>query len=161
MLKLSHVRLIVISGLVWLAVGAGLLPFGLKLLIASTQPGNSTPLVNLLSPYLGGEQQVALMLVAIGMFVGYWKSKKVLSKTVVRSVMRIRSLPNPTSIFKIYAPGYYVLLGGMMGLGMSMQYFGIPIDIRGAIDVAIGSALINGAMTYFRSAAEEPTPNKG
>jgi hypothetical protein len=26
----------------------------------------------------------------------------------------------------------------------------IPFDIRGGVDVAIGSALINGAMLYFR-----------
>lgn len=160
MFKLSHAKLIIISGLVWLGVGGFLLPLGLKLLISSTQLGNG-PLVDLLSPYLGGPQQVALMLVAIGMFVGYWKSKKVLLKSVNRSVLRIRSFPNPTSILNIYGKGYYALLLVMIGLGTSMKYLGIPEDIRGTVDIAIGSALINGAMSFFRCAAEEPTPNKG
>jgi len=37
-----------------------------------------------------------------------------------------------------------------MGLGMGIRYFGVPVDVRGLIDVAVGSALINGAMLYFR-----------
>jgi hypothetical protein len=40
----------------------------------------------------------------------------------------------------------------MMALGLVFRFLPIPIDLRGLIDVAIGSALINGAMLYFRAA---------
>jgi hypothetical protein len=43
----------------------------------------------------------------------------------------------------------------MMMLGMIFRYLPIPIDVRGFIDLAIGSALMNGAMLYFRAARIE------
>jgi hypothetical protein len=56
------------------------------------------------------------------------------------------------SLTQIYSPTYYLLIGIMIGLGLSLKIFGLPIDIRGLVDVTIGAALINGAMLYFRSA---------
>jgi hypothetical protein len=38
----------------------------------------------------------------------------------------------------------------MVLLGLVIRFLPIPIDARGLVDVAIGSALINGAMLYFR-----------
>ena len=42
----------------------------------------------------------------------------------------------------------------MVGLGALIKVLNLPLDVRGAIDIVIGSALINGAMIYFRSAFE-------
>jgi hypothetical protein len=49
-----------------------------------------------------------------------------------------------------YDQKYWILLCLMMMLGMMFRFLPIAVDIRGGIDVAIGSALINGAMLYFR-----------
>jgi hypothetical protein len=40
----------------------------------------------------------------------------------------------------------------MILLGLSMRFMPILIDVRGVIDVAIGFALLNGSMLYFRLA---------
>jgi hypothetical protein len=45
-----------------------------------------------------------------------------------------------------------MLMGIMILLGLSMKWLGLPIEIRGTIDVAIGSALMNGGIAYFRTA---------
>lgn len=140
--------LALISGLVWMIVGCYLMPLGFKLLLE----GSGGPLIDLLAPYLGGASQVSLLLVALGLFVGYMKGRHVLQKAAVKGIARIQSLPNPSSLAKIYNAKYYLLLGGMVALGMSIKWFGVPHDIRGAIDVAIGAALIQGSMVYIRFA---------
>lgn len=156
MLKLSHTALIAISGLVWLAIGVFLLSLGLNLIVASTQPEflaieKQYPILATLEPYFGIEQ-AALFLIVACLFVGYAKGRYVLGKSARRGVARILTFPNPTSLANIYSMPYLLLIGGMVGLGMSIKYFGLPNDVRGAVDVAIGSALINGAMIYFRLA---------
>jgi hypothetical protein len=149
MLKLSHSLLVFLSGLVWFAVGCSLLPLGLKLLVLSSQTNNEF-LMNTFTSYVGNAEYVAILFIALGLFIGYTKSKYVLSKSVKRSVERIKKFPNPTSLFNIYGRVYYILLAGMIGLGASMKY--LPNDVRGIIDVAVGAALINGAILYFRLA---------
>lgn len=155
MLKLSHAALVLISGLVWLAVGLFLFPLGLKLLVGSATAyvfsENSYPLISLLTPYLG-PQQAAIFLIVIGLFIGQLKGKTVLNKSIQRSIKRIKTFPNPTSITNLYSYPYLILLISMVGLGISIRYFGVPNDIRGFIDVAVGAALIRGALNYFREA---------
>lgn len=152
-MKCNHVTLAWISGLVWIAVGFFLLTFGLSLLtLPLTADAVNTPLLDLVAPYFGGNEQAIVVLVAIALYIGFLKGKHVLGKSARKGVERLKILPNPVSIAKIYSAKYYILLGGMVGLGMSIKYFGIPTDVRGFIDVAIGSALIQGGVIYFRLA---------
>lgn len=153
-MKMSHAALALLSGLIWMAVGSFLLSLGLKLLLGSLDPGHvsSLPIIDNLSSTFGGAEQVALLLVALGMLIGYMKGRHVLGKSAVKGIERIKSLPNPSNLSKIYSAKYYLLLGGMMALGMSIRFFGVPDDIRGLIDVAIGAALIQGSLIYIRYA---------
>ncbi len=150
MFKVSHNALIIISGCIWLAIGCFLLPLGLNFLIKSIDPNVdiSRPLLNFLSPYAQGLDQAALLLVALALAIGYMKGTKIFSKTVQRSVDRILTLTNPASISQIYTKKYCILLGVMVLLGILVRF--LPNDIRGFIDVIIGSALINGAELFFR-----------
>jgi len=157
MFKLSHSMLVFLSGLVWMIVGLWLLPLGLNLLLSDTQTGlivdsSRYPLIGALAPYFGGWEQAALLLVAAGLLIGFFKGRYVLGKSAKRGIERIQSFPNPASLSKIYSPKYYILLGTMIGLGISIKLLGLANDIRGFIDVAIGAALINGAVIYFREA---------
>jgi hypothetical protein len=150
MINVSHKTLIYISGLVWLAVGLMLLRFGLNLLRDTSQ---AMPLATFVAPYIGEAIGLALaLLVALAAFVGYLKGVFVLGKSAKKGVERLLAFPNPTKITNLYSAKYYILLGLMVGLGISMKYIGLPNDIRGLIDVTIGIALITGALVYFRAA---------
>lgn len=153
-MKLSHTKLIVLSGIVWFAIGAYLLNLGLNLLIGSIAGTESTPLLTFLSPFMGTLQTAALTLIIAALAIGYFKGRYVLGKSAKRGVDRIRSFPNPAPLSKIYSGKYYLLLGSMVALGISIKYMGLSNDVRGFIDAAIGAALINGAMIYFRLAQE-------
>ena len=155
MLKLKHTTLVVISGLVWFGIGVYLLQLGLNLLFESvhfsaTSLTGTYPLVNFLKQYSGSAEGAMLIVVVISLFIGYLKGRYVLGKSAQKGVQRILSFPNPTSLGNIYSAKYYVLLGGMVALGISVKYLGFTHDVRGLVDVTIGSALINGAMIYFR-----------
>ena len=151
--KVSHFTLIFLSGLVWLAIGCFLLPLGINFIVDSILKENASqphPVLNFISPFAGGLEQAALVWIALALLVGFLKGRTVFAKSVLRSVNRILSLPNPVSLGKIYTPAYYILLGSMVLIGILVRF--TTQDIRGGVDVAIGSALINGAMLYFRQA---------
>jgi hypothetical protein len=147
---MKHRGWIVLSGFVWLFIGVFLLYKGLRLIAqASFQSGS---LCDRMQGTFGTPQQAATIFIAIGLMVGFFKGRFVLIKTVRRVVSRISSLPLPIRFKDAYSPSYYILIGSMMVLGMGFRFLPIPLDIRGTIDVAIGSALINGALLYFRAA---------
>lgn len=158
-MKLKPGILIVISGLVWLAVGVYLMQLGIGFLLegytTAASNGSGTPLITWLKPYAGGFELAALLLVVVALYIGYLKGRYVLGKAAKRGVARILSLPKPIPLSKIYAPRYYLLLGLMVMIGLCMKWFGVSKDWRGFIDVAIGAALINGSIIYFRMARLE------
>lgn len=159
-MKLSHTKLIVISGLIWFTVGCWLLPLGLSLLSEASKhelnTGVTLPFIRGIAPYVGGFEQGMIAIVIGALMIGYVKGRFVLGKSAIKGMERIRSLPNPANLSGIYSPKYYMLLGGMVFLGMSIKWLGLPNDIRGFVDVTIGSALINGAMIYFRALMMQP-----
>lgn len=150
MLKLSHSAMTFISGAVWLAIGIFLLQLGLNLLFVQLfDLRSTTPLLNLLRGLLN-HQEAAVLIAAIALYIGFLKGKHVLTKAANRGIERTLTLPNPAPIHQIYSRQYYLLIGIMVLLGISIKFLGLPNDIRGAIDIAIGSALINGSIHYFR-----------
>ena len=153
-MKLSHSKMILLSGMVWFAIGLYLLQLGLNLLIGGINADLSAkdiyPLIHILKKFFSSVESASIALLSVALFIGYLKGRYVLGKTAVKGVQRILSFPNPAKISQIYDAKYYILIGCMICLGVSIKFFGLSNDIRGAIDVAIGSALINGALVYFR-----------
>lgn len=145
--------LIILSGLVWLAVGGFLLTLGLNLLVGGTYNGQLPgpyPWMEGLTPLLGSAEYAAVALIALGMFIGHFKGRYVLARSAHKGALHIRKLSDPAPLHQMYPLKNYILIALMMGLGMSIKALGIPSDIRGFIDVAVGSALIHGAMAYFK-----------
>lgn len=120
-----------ISGLIWAMAGFLLLYKGLHIL--GTLP----------------DQNLATWLVVGGLFLGFMKGRFILSKTVNRISTRIAELPTPIHFIDVYPKSYWILLSSMMGIGLILRL--VPAPVHGCIDVAVGSALINGAMLYFRA----------
>lgn len=154
MFKASHSTMITISGIIWLAIGCMLLSLGLNFIVESILKDNlltmQRPIIDFFGSFLGGPDQGALMAIVLALLIGFAKGKFVFKKTVGRTVARICALPNPAPITQIYAKSYYLLLALMFFLGYIVRF--LPLDVRGFVDVIIGSALINGSMLYFRQA---------
>lgn len=153
-MRLSKTAWIAISGLTWFVVGIGLLTLGLNFIVYKAQlhPTETGSLIAKLAPIAGGREQGALALIAIGLVLGFIKGRFVLVKTVKRVSERILGLQAPIQLTQVYSKGYLLLIGGMVLLGISMKWLGLPAEVRGLIDVAVGSALMNGSSAYFRVA---------
>lgn len=145
-MKFSHVSWILFSGAVWLGIGVMLLKKGLDLIILAAQdPAYASTLL--------GHEQIALGLIVAGLFLGFLKGRFVLRKSVDRITQHICSFPTPVAFKNIYPKSYYLLLGSMVLLGLAFKWLPIYPELRGFVDVTIGSALINGSMLYFRRAS--------
>jgi len=138
-------------------MGIFLLSMGLHFILETIHTPSLTQIVgrfsitNSLRHFISDPTQCVIVTITIALLLGFIKGKMALAKSVRRQVKRIESLPNPASVKYLYSKGYYLLIAFMMLLGMLMRFFPITIDTRGAIDIVIGSALINGAMLYFRT----------
>lgn len=136
---------IAFSGFIWFFIGSFLLYKGLNFL------SQAVVLPDSFCSRFEEPGHVATVLIAVGLIVGFLKGRFVLSKTVKRIVTRISALPLPIRFKDVYPKSYWILIGSMVALGMTLRFLPISIEVRGTIDVAIGSALVNGAMLYFRA----------
>ena len=100
----------------------------------------------------GSAQQASTVVIALGLLIGWLKGRFVLSKTVKRVVDGIAILKTPIRTHQVYSRKYWILIASMIALGMSLRILPIPVDIRGFVDIAVGSALIQGSLLYFRAA---------
>lgn len=124
---------IVVSGAVWFIIGGFLLSMGLYFLVL--QP-----------------QKSSMILVSLGLALGFIKGRFILSKTAQKAVKKIQLISEPISFLQVYPPIYLGLIASMMLLGIGLKWLEIAFYIRGVIDVAVGFALINASTIYFRSA---------
>jgi len=145
----KHRVLIILSGTIWLGVGIFLLSLGTHLFLS---PHNNTnfSLISSLSIWIPNKHNLMLCVLCVCLLLGFLKGKFVLSRTVKRQVSRITS--RPPSFKNLYSRGYIILILCMIALGMILRSLPIAPDTRGAVDIAIGMALINGAVQYFRHA---------
>ncbi len=157
-MKFRHRSLIIISGLVWLSIGIFLLTLGLNFIFETVQNPDIASLqgrfsfLGLAEKFIENKQNAIAVLITFALFLGYIKGRTVLAKTANKQVQRIMTLPNPASIKYLYTKGQLLLIGLMITLGISMRFFPITTDTRGVVDIAIGFALINGGILFFRSA---------
>ena len=138
--------LIFLTGAIPFVVGFFLIKTGFTLLVAASSE------IELLSqnyPLLSLFPLLFLIVLACG--IGYIKGKFVISKSTKRNIERLQNMPHPIKITQLYSTQYYCLIAGMMGLGMLLNVLGIPKDVRGFIDTAIGFALIEGSLVAFRT----------
>ncbi len=138
------------SGLLWMAIGLWLLAKGIFLIAQGcflADPQNSFSF-----QAFGDVQKGATSLVSLALLLGFIKGRFVLSKTARRVCLRIAALPLPILAKQVYSAPYLILISGMMLLGIAMKFLPIPLDLKGALDIAIGSALLNGSLLYFRAA---------
>jgi hypothetical protein len=134
-------------GVVWMAVGLGLAYRGMTLLKTAIDAPEQAPFLRLLMG-LGGFEAGVLLLVALSLIVGLVKGRFVLRKAAARLVGQAQLGPQQFRKALLTRSLPLVLL--MMGLGMALRFLGTPPDIRGVIDLAVGSALAQGGVAFVR-----------
>ncbi len=149
-MKVGRNTAIAFSGILWMGVGILLLVKGFSLVLSPGVGERSGFLFFYAKKLAGNSQQAALLLICLGLFLGFLKGKMILSKTAKRVIQKIQDLPSPAPFFSLYSKSYLLLLASMMMLGFVFKWVPLSFDIKAVVDVAVGSALTNGASFYFR-----------
>lgn len=157
MIRVSHSTLYTLAGVVWLCIGIMLLNLGLGFICQGFQgrlffDEGYSPFFHWLSSLSSSFENAAIIMIAFSVLIGFVKGRMVLQKVALRSFNRIRTLDNPTSLFNLYSKSNLLVIAVMILLGLSMKYTGLWVDIRGMIDSAVGTALMQGALAYFHLA---------
>jgi len=128
-------NILLFTGLMWLAIGFMLTLKGLNLLVGA-MPVTS--------------QQTCMFLICTALLIGFIKGRFVLSKTVKKVSVHLLSQKGDLKINEAYPKSYRFILAGMVLLGFVVKMLPIPKTALGFVDLAIGSALVQGALHYFR-----------
>ncbi len=124
-----------VAGGLWAAVGLVLSCVGLGLLWRGSG----------IAVYLLG---------ALGVALGTVKGAVVLGRIAERNVQRIQRLPDASPIWQVYRLRGWAFIAGMMGLGMLLRRISATMpgmwgtNALGTIDLAVGIALVVGAVRY-------------
>ena len=150
---LNAKRWMIFSALLWLLVGGLLFFKGLKFVEQITHKGLQEGFFkSFFFSYGMTQEKEALAILSAALLIGFVKGRFMLSKSVKRMKNHLLSCAAQISFKEAYPKGYYFLLGGMFLLGLLMKFMPLPIEWRAFIDVAVGSALIQGAILYVKEA---------
>lgn len=147
---------IALLGMSWFAIGLFLLYKGIFLLVQALtfDFAKNQMLIRQMKGIVHSPEHAAIVLLSIALLVGMIKGRFVLGKTARRTVSRILQTPEPIALKELFSPKYLLLVAFMISLGILMNRSKMSLDIRAIIDVAVGSALIQGGVQYFRSALQ-------
>lgn len=89
---------------------------------------------------------------SLAIALGFLKGRFVLRKTATRIFQRITDFPGSLSLFDLYDKKTSALIFFMFFLGFLLTRLPISPFSRGFMDIAIGTALCQGALFFFRFA---------
>ena len=100
----------------------------------------------------------------LGLAVGFLKGHFLLSRMARRNIRRIFELsPHKDKIclFAFQAIQAYLLIFGMMALGILLRHSSVPREILAVVYLAIGSALIYASLPYWRAISAPDRSSRG
>ncbi len=152
-MRLKRISAITTLGVMWFGIGVFLLYKGIFLLMQALVTDRGV-LIPKLKGIASTPDYAVMFLLSVSLLLGMLKGRFVLGKTARKTVSKILQTPEPIAVKEVFSFKYVVIIAFMISLGMTMNRSGLAFDIRGVIDVAVGSALIQGGMQYFRSALQ-------
>ncbi len=146
---LSRLAALVVMGSIWVVIGSMLLAKGIKWLIMAVYLPSAAP--SLFISYFNSEVLALIVAITLSFAIGFAKGVTVLKKAAEKMISRAHSFSGRIPLTKVFPVRFYILIAGMMGLGFLMKMMPF-FDVRGIIDVTVGSALILGSSYYFKAA---------
>jgi len=132
-MKLTYVRGIFISAIVWGAISLRLISKGISF-FAEVQSAQleSMNMINLA--------------IALSLFVGLMKGRWILRKSADRIIASIVSKEEPLAWRSLFPRSFLMVMMLMMSLGIAVGHLPIPLILRASIDLTVGTALMIGFM---------------
>jgi hypothetical protein len=94
---------------------------------------------------------VMALAILAALAIGFGKGKFVLSKTSQRNIDRIEQFTEPKRPIQVYSLRSWIIIGLMVGISVSLTVLQTPLFWRGAVNLAIGFALVISSLAYLRA----------
>jgi len=133
-MRVSHKQHLIHAAIFWMGTGLALGFFGFKWV------------------WLGFSSTWALVFLAICMAVGLVKGEFVIGKSGKRAISRIETLPEKSPFYQVFTMGQWLLVLGMMSLGMLIRFSGVDKSYRGLVLAAVGIALLWASRFFWKAA---------
>ena len=121
-----------IAASLWTVVGCGLLGFGLQWLLSS-------------------ESEWIWVLLLATLIVGGVKGFFFLRKSALRTIKRIQSRPEGSTVLGMFSPATWVIIAVMITGGRYLRTSGFADELLGALYASVGIALIIGSVYSWRA----------
>ena len=90
--------------------------------------------------------------IGLSLVIGLVKGRFILRKSADRIIRHIVSFEEPLSLKSFLPKSFYLVMIGMMFLGLSMNLLPFPILLRACIDLTVGFALLIGSLHFLKKA---------
>jgi|GEM_PF-2235328 len=90
------------------------------------------------------DNSAALTIGAVALVLGQVKASLAIKKRFIKILRRLSAYSRHVPLKAIFTPGFLILIGSMMALGMIIKHAHLPNGVRGFIDLTVGSALLTG-----------------
>jgi hypothetical protein len=125
------------ASVLWTCVGLGLGTAGVVWCLATGEPW---------------------MLVALGVAIGLAKAWFIIRPVALRNAARIIERGDGKCLGGFLSWKSWAFVGAMMGVGFVLRHSPLPRSVLGVLYVAIGAALLAGALPLWRSALTRTAP---
>lgn len=92
------------------------------------------------------------MVLFASVLIGWFKGTRIIGKVALKNLRRLRTVPQPSPLWKFLSVPSYIVIAFFMGLGISLRFAGIPTPVYATILVGVGLSLLIGgiiaAMNY-------------
>lgn len=85
----------------------------------------------------------------VSLAIGIAKGRFLLSKTASRNIERLGGLTENLRPIQVYGARSWVVIGLMVAISLVLNLGGVPPFWRGAVNVAIGAALVTSSLNYL------------
>lgn len=102
------------------------------------------------------KKELPILLLCLGLFLGQFKARTVLRKAANKRIEEMRAR-SAFSFFQVFNLQYFLLIVIMSSLGMLLNFLSTPSDLRGFIDITIGTALMQSSFFYFKATRQPKT----
>ena len=83
----------------------------------------------------------------LAVLIGWQKGGRIISRVVMKNLRRLRTLPQPSPVWKVFSVPTWIIILFFSSLGISMRWWGLPLPVYSGIVAGVGLSLLYGAMT--------------
>ncbi|WP_006788200.1 hypothetical protein [Thiorhodospira sibirica] len=136
--RLAPLRLQQLAFALWLCGGLILLSYGLLRLSQGLHLGQLG---------WGG----AFGVLAGAVLLGLAKGQLIFKKSCIRNLARLHGLQSPQRAVQVYPLRSWLMIGLMLLLASSLNWFEVPLVWRGGVNITVGIALIISSLGYRKA----------